>query len=161
MEQEKSMLILLKYKGVITSALLSFLLLFAVSSCKNRDVQIDYLKVNHQLELSKERELHITQIRESERTYYEQNIEAINEYKKREQVIINDNINARDAVASLSDTIDTLAANAEADASFRIQYASTTGNLLKDCSKEYIGLAATADRISNDLRAIQAANRRQ
>ncbi len=154
------LILLARYWAQITIAILCLLLLFAVSSCSSKEREIKLLISEHQLTLTTKEAAYELRARQIEKAAHEQTIQAINDAKVREKAIAVDVANAHSANERLSDTIDRLAANAATDAEFRIKYASTTGNLLKECSSEYIGLAATADRIANDLRTIQQANKR-
>lgn len=136
-----------------------FAFCFAADGCSDKAQQIEQIKTEHALELTTLRAEYQTQARKLEQQQYDQTITAINEAKKREQVLIADAARARDAVSSLSDTIETLSNTAASDAKFRDEYARTTGKLLVECGAEYSKMAETADRIANDLRAITAARR--
>ncbi|AAZ18886.1 hypothetical protein Psyc_1033 [Psychrobacter arcticus 273-4] len=155
-----NLILLLKFWREIAITVLIIALLAVWSLYASRGDAIKQIKTDHELQLTTLKANYVETARQIERQAYEQTIQAANDAKAREQVIIADAASARDAVASLSDTIDKLSANAAADANFRIEYSRTTGNLLKECSGQYISMAETADRIANDLRAIQSANKR-
>lgn len=155
------LIVALRYWYYIVIVILT-LLLAITSYCLNDATKtMQLMRVGHSLEIANNAALYEQGARQIEQENYQNVINAINESKKREQVLVADAASARDAVTSLSDTIDTLAANAKTDANFRIEYSNTTGQLLKSCSTEYIGLAKTTDRISNSLRAIEGANKRK
>lgn len=150
-----NLILLARYWKYIIIGVLAMLLVFTAYLLRQSHNTIALMKSDHELQLTTLKANYVETARAIERQSYEKTIQAVNDAKKREQVIIADAANARGAVASLSNTIDTLSANAAADANFRIEYSRTTGNLLKECSGEYISMAETADRIANDLRAIQ------
>lgn len=154
------LLILLKNWKLITIGILAMLLVGISAAYTARGNQIDTIIADYELKAAQAELEYNKQARAIELQGQTNVINAINEAKAREQVIIADANSARDAVASLSDTIDKLAGNAKTDADFRDRYSATTGDLLKECSGSYIGMAATADRIANDLRLIQQAGKR-
>ena len=156
-----NLLLALKFWREVVIAVLAILVIVVLSLYASRGAAIKQIKTDHELELTTLKANYVETARDIERKAYEQTIQAVNDAKVREQVIIADAASAHDAVISLSDTIDKLSANAAADANFRIEYSRTTGNLLKECSSQYIGMAETADRIANDLRAIQQASKRK
>lgn len=155
-----SIVLLVKFWREVLIFVLAGMLCLAAVFYDKQAGKIAQLKTSYQLEVTSQRAEYEARARQIESHSYEQTIKAVNEAKAREQVIINDAASARDAVSSLSATIDALAANATTDANFRNEYTRTTGNLLKTCSNEYIGMAKTADRIANDLRLIQQASKR-
>ncbi|MDN5567043.1 MAG: hypothetical protein L0G25_09565 [Psychrobacter sp.] len=156
-----NIILLLKFWREISIAVLLILAVAIFSLYANRGDAIKQIKTDHELQIAILKANYVETALKIERQAYEQTIQAINDAKAREQVIIADAAIARDAVISLSDTIDKLSTNAAADTNFRIEYSRTTGNLLKECSSQYIGMAETADRISNSLRAIEQANKRK
>lgn len=156
-----NLLLALKFWREIAIAVLAILVIVILSLYASRGTAIKQIKTDHELELTTLKANYVETARDIERKAYEQTIQAVNDAKVREQTIITDAASARDAVTSLSDTIDKLSTNATADANFRIEYSRTTGNLLVQCSERYSGLAAATDRISNDLRTIQEANKRK
>ncbi|KAA0915827.1 hypothetical protein [Psychrobacter sp. ANT_WB68] len=156
-----NLILLARYWKYIVIGVLSMLLVFTAYLLRQSHSTIALMKSDHELQLTTLKASYVETARDIERQAYEQTIQAVNEAKKREQVIIADAASARDSVASLSKTIDKLSDTAAADANFRIEYSRTTGNLLKECSTQYIGMAETADRISNSLRAIEQANKRK
>lgn len=154
-------MLLVKYwKPLIFGIALAGLILSLNVSASLRQT-IKQLNTEHELALVKMKADYASKAREIERSNYEQVIQAVNDAKEREQIIIADAANARAATVSLSNTIDQLASTAVTDAEFRIKYSNTTGQLLKECSGQYSSMATTADRIANDLRAIQEASRRK
>ena len=134
-----------------------FALSFAVDGCSEKDKQIKQLKTEHVLELTTLRADYETRSRKLEQEKYDQTITAINEHKKREAANASAIADASTANERLSQTIDRLAANAETDARYRIEYAATTGQLLKECSGSITKLAKAADGHVNDIRLLQQA----
>ena len=134
-----------------------FALSFAVDGCSEKDKQIKQLKTEHALELTTLRADYETRSRKLEQEKYDQTITAINEHKKREAANASAIASANTANEQLSQTIDRLAANAETDAQYRIEYATTTGQLLKECSGSITRLAKAADGHVNDIRLLQQA----
>ena len=134
-----------------------FALSFAVDSCSEKDKQIKQLKTEHALELTTLRADYESRSRKLEQEKYDQTITAINEHKKREAANASAIADASTANERLSQTIDRLAANAETDARYRIEYAATTGRLLKECSGSITRLAKAADGHVNDIRLLQQA----
>ena len=154
------LLILLKNWKLITIGILAMLLTVFVALWHDRGNQIDAIIADYELKATQAELEYNKQARAIQLQGQTNVINAINEAKKREQVIIADANSARDAVNSLSNTVDELAAAARADAEFRDRYSATAGDLLKECSGQYISMAETADRIANDLRLIQQAGKR-
>ena len=136
-----------------------FALSFAVDSCSEKDKQIKQLKTEHALELTTLRADYETRARKLEQANYEQVITAINDHKARQAADARAIASANTANERLSQTIDRLAANAAADAEYRIEYAATTGELLKECSGSITKLAAAADGHVNDIKLLQDARR--
>lgn len=135
--------------------LLAGLLCLSLVIYDRQSNKIDLIKLSYKQEATELRADYEAKARQIESENYEKTINAINEAKVREQVIIADNADARAAVNSLSDTIDKLASNAKTDAEYRIEYAATTGKLLKDCSGSITELARQADGHVNDIRLLQ------
>ena len=121
--------------------------------------EIKLLQVEHALEMTTLRADYETRSRKLEQQQYDQTINAINEHKKREAINASAIADANTANERLSQTIDRLAANAETDAHYRIEYAATTGQLLKECSGSITRLAKAADGHVNDIRLLQDARR--
>lgn len=156
-----NLILLARYWKYIVIGVLAMLLVFTAYLLRQSHNTIAMMKSDHELQLTTLKANYVETARDIERQAYEQTIQAVNEAKKREQVIIADAASARNAVSGLSATIDTLAGNAAADANFRIEYSRTTGNLLKECSSQYIEMAEITDRLDNSLRAIEQANKRK
>lgn len=136
-----------------------FALSFAVDSCSEKDKQIKQLKTEHALELTTLRADYETRARKLEQANYEQVITAINDHKARQADDARAIASANTANERLSQTIDRLAANAATDADYRVEYAATTGELLKECSGSITKLAAAADGHVNDIKLLQDARR--
>lgn len=126
---------------------------------ERQGIQIERIKSAYKQQATELRADYEAKARQIESENYEKTINAINEAKVREQIIIADNANARNAVSSLSDTIDKLASNAKTDAKFRIEYTNTIGQSLKECSGSITELARQADGYTNDIRLLQQSRR--
>lgn len=131
----------------------------AVDSCSDKAQQIEHIKTEHALELTTLRANHLDAQRKLEQASYEQTIQAINDHKKRQKANDRAIASANTANERLSQTIDRLAANAAIDADYRIEYAATTGELLKECSGSIKQLAKAADGHVNDIKLLQDARR--
>lgn len=148
-----------RYRCEIIIFVLVFALSSAVTSCYSKAARIEHLHTEHELELTTIRATHIEAQRDLELQHYEQIITAINEHKARQTADASAIASASAANERLSQTIDRLAANAATDATYRIEYATTTGELLKECSGSITRLAAVADGHVNDIRLLQDARR--
>ena len=146
-----------RWRYEILTLFFVFALCFAVDGCSEKAEQIKQLKTEHALELTTLRADHEARSRKLEQQQYDQTITAINEHKKREAANASAIADASTANERLSQTIDRLAANAETDARYRIEYAATTGQLLKECSGSITKLAKAADGHVNDIRLLQQA----
>lgn len=146
-----------RWRFEILTLFFVFALCFAVDGCSEKAKQIKQLKTEHALELTTLRADYETRSRKLEQQKYDQTINAINEHKKREAINASAIADANTANERLSQTIDRLAANAETDAHYRIEYAATTGQLLKECSGSITKLAKAADGHVNDIRLLQQA----
>lgn len=144
------------------TVIIVLLALLAISAFlySERGNKIERIKSEYKLESAQIAAEYESKARQIERENYERTITAVNEYKAREQAILADNADARNAVNSLSDTIDKLADKAKADASFRDRYLTTSNQLFKECIGEYSKMGEVASRLSNDLRLITEANKR-
>ena len=136
-----------------------FVFATAVDSCSKKAEQIKQLKTEHALELATLRADYETRARKLEQANYEQVITAINNHKARQADDARAIASANTANERLSQTIDRLAANAATDADYRVEYAATTGELLKECSGSITKLAAAADGHVNDIKLLQDARR--
>lgn len=154
------LLILLKNWKLITIGILAMLLVAITAAYTARGNQIDTIIADYELKAAHAELEYNKQARAIEAQGQTNVINAINEAKKREQVIIADANDARDAVNSLSNTIDKLAANAKTDADFRDRYLTTSNQLFKECVGEYSKMGEIADRLATDLRLSQQAGKR-
>lgn len=152
-----NLLLALKYIREITIAVLTIAIIALIGLYGQSRADIKQLKTEHALELTTLRADYETRSRKLEQEKYDQTITAINEHKKREAANASAIASANTANERLSQTIDRLAANAETDAAYRTQYASTTGQLLKECSGSITRLAKAADGHVNDIRLLQQA----
>lgn len=152
-------ILLIKYAREIAILLLVLMLTIAVSRCTDKNQDIKQLKTEHALELTTLRADYETRSRKLEQQQYDQTITAINDHKKREAVNASAIASAATANERLSQTIDRLAANAATDADYRVKYAATSGQLLKECSGSITKLAAVADGHVNDIRLLQESRR--
>lgn len=148
-----------RWRCEILTFVFVFALTAAIGSCSDKAQQIEQLKTEHALALTTLQAKHITAQRNLERQQYEQVMQAINDHKAREKTNASAIADATTANERLSQTIDRLAANAATDAEYRVEYAATTGQLLKECSGSITKLAAAADGHVNDIRLLQDARR--
>ena len=155
-----SIVLLVKFWREVLIFVLAGMLCLAAVFYDKQAGKIAQLKTSYQLEVTSQRAEYEARARQIESHNYEQTIKAVNEAKAREQVIIADAANARDDVTRLSNTIDKLADNAKADASFRDRYLTTSNQLFKECIGEYSKMGEIADRLGSDLRLSQQANKR-
>lgn len=155
------MVIALKYWKNIAIAVLIALVVLAVSSCSRNATEIEHIKTEHALTLTTERANYEVRARKLERESYDQTIAEVNKAKQREKVNAIAASNASAINERLSQTIDRLSANAATDAQFRVEYATTSGKLLKDCSSSITDLARVADMHVNDIRMLQGIAKRK
>lgn len=152
-----TLMLALNYIREITIAALTIAVIALIGLYGQSRADIEHLKTEHALELTTLRADYETRSRKLEQQQYDQTITAINDHKKREAANASAIASANTANERLSQTIDRLAANAETDASYRAQYAATTGQLLKECSGSITALAKAADGHVNDIRLLQDA----
>lgn len=152
-----NLLLALKYIREITIAALTIAVIALIGLYGQSRADIEHLKTEHALQLTTAKAAYEVQARKLEQQQYDQTITAINDHKKREAANASAIASANTANERLSQTIDRLAANAEIDASYRAQYAATTGQLLKECSGSITALAKAADGHVNDIRLLQDA----
>lgn len=152
--------LILQWKYVLIAALL-ILLGFSLVLISQKNSQIESIRTQNELSVTKLKAEYVETARNIERKHYEQQIQAINEYKEREKVILTDASNANDAVSRLSDTINDISATAKLDAKLRDRYIDTSNNILKECSTEYSKMGQIADRLSNEVRLLSDANKRK
>ncbi len=156
-----SLLLALKFWREIAIAVLAILVIVILSLYASRGAAIKQIKTDHELELTTLKANYVETARDIERKAYEQTIQAVNEAKKREQIIIADAANTTAVNERLSQTIDRLSITAATDAAFRVKYTDTIGQSLKDCSSSITDLARQADGYTNDIRLLQQANKRK
>lgn len=154
-----SFLALLAHIREITIAVLTCALIVMIGLYGQSRTDIKQIKTEHALDLTTLRADYQTRARKLEQANYEQIITAINDHKARQADDARAIASANTANERLSQTIDRLAANAATDAAYRIEYAATTGELLKDCSGSITKLAAAADGHVNDIKLLQDARR--
>ena len=154
-----NLLLALKYIREITIAALTIAVIALIGLYGQSRADIKQLKTEHALELTTLNADYQTRARKLEQQQYDQTITAINDHKKREAANASAIASANTANERLSQTIDRLAANAATDAQYRIEYATTTGQLLKECSGSITKLAAAADGHVNDIKLLQDARR--
>lgn len=152
--------LILQWKYVLIATLL-VLLGFSLVLISQKNSQIESIRTQNELSVTKLKAEYVETARNIERKHYEQQIQAINEYKEREKVILTDASNANDAVSRLSDTINDISATAKLDAKLRDRYIDTSNNILKECSTEYSKMGQIADRLSNEVRLLSDANKRK
>lgn len=149
----------LKHIREVMIVILALVLTGLVGLYDQSKADIELLKKDHALELTTLRADHLDAQRKLEQASYEQVITAINDHKARQKANDSAIASANTANERLSQTIDRLAANAATDADYRIEYAATTGELLKECSGSITKLAAAADGHVNDIKLLQDARR--
>ena len=154
-----TLMLALNYIREITIAALTIAVIALIGLYGQSRDNIKQLKTEHALELTTLRADHEARSRKLEQQQYDQTITAINDHKKREAINASAIADASTANERLSQTIDRLAANAETDARYRIEYAATTGQLLKECSGSITKLAKAADGHVNDIRLLQDARK--
>ena len=152
-------ILLIKFWREVAILLLVLMLTIAVSRCTDNRQEIKAIKTEHALTLITEKAAYEVRARKLEQASYDQTIQAINDHKKREAVNATAIASATTANERLSQTIDRLAANAAVDADYRVKYAATSGQLLKECSGSITRLAKAADGHVNDIRLLQDARR--
>lgn len=152
-----NLLLALNYIREITIAALTIAVIALIGLYGQSRADIEHLKTEHALQLTTAKAAYEVQARKLEQQQYDQTITAINDHKKREAANASAIASANTANERLSQTIDRLAANAETDASYRAQYAATTGQLFKECSGSITALAKAADGHVNDIRLLQDA----
>jgi len=126
----------------------------------DRGITIDRTKEQNKLQLVSAKADYEARARQIEKENYQNVIDAINAAKVREQVIAVDVASANDANDRLHSTIDRLAANATADAGYRVEYTNSVSELFKSCTSVYLELAAKADGHVNDIRLLQESRRK-
>lgn len=154
-----NLLLALKYIREITIAVLTIAVIALIGLYGQSRADIKQLKTEHALELTTLRADYEARARKLEQKHYDQAIDAINAATARAKADAANAARARATNERLSQTIDRLAANAAADAEYRIEYAATTGELLKECSGSITKLAAAADGHVNDIKLLQDARR--
>ena len=126
----------------------------------SRGNTIALMQAEHELQLTTERATYAVNARKLERESYDQTIQAINDAKVREHAITVDAANTGAINERLSQTIDRLTATAAIDADFRVEYAATSGQLLKECSGSITALAKRADGHVSDIQLLQQSQRK-
>lgn len=151
---------LMKQWKYVLIAALAILLAFCLSIISQKNLEIKQIQTESKLEVTKLKADYVETARQLERKYHEQQIQALEDYKEREKIYLDDASNANDAVNRLSDTINTISATAKLDAELRDRYIDTSNNILKECSREYSKMGQIADRLSNEVRLLSESNRR-
>ena len=154
------LLILLKNWKLITIGILAMLLVGITAAYTARGNQIDNIRQESILKLTQIELEYNKQARAIELQGQTNVINAINEAKAREQVIIADANSARDAVNSLSNTLSEVSSAAKLNAELGDRYIDTSRRIITECSSEYQKMGEIASRLSNDLRLIQQAGKR-
>jgi len=145
----------MQYWKYITIALLSVLLLISIFFISNLRTDIDLIKVKHNLEITQMKAEYVDTARNIERKAYAQQIEAINEYKKREEVILASADAANDSVSRLSNTLEQVTAAAESDASIRDKYINTSRGIIEECSVGYRQVGEIAERLNSEIKLLK------
>ena len=156
-----NLILLARYWKYIVIGVLAMLLVFTAYLLRQSHNTIALMKSDHELQLTTLKASYVETARDIERQSYEKTMQAVNDAKKREQVIIADAASATVINERLSQTIDRLSATAASDAAFRVKYTDTIGQSLKECSSSITDLARQADGYTNDIRLLQQANKRK
>lgn len=154
------LLILLKNWKLITIGLLALALVGITAAYVSRGNQIDTIIANYELAATRAELEYNKHARSIELQGQTNVINAINEAKAREQVIIADANSARDAVNSLSNTLSEVSTAAKLNAEIGDRYIDTSRRIITECSSEYQKMGEIASRLDNDLRLSQQAGRR-
>lgn len=138
------------------------LALFMMTAIANSNLREDikHLKVEHKLEVTELKVEYVETARDIERKAYEQQTIAVNEYKKREQVLVANVASANASVDSLSNTVSEVSAAAKINAELGDRYIDTSRRIITECGSEYKKMGEIASRLSNEVRLLSDANKR-
>ena len=153
--------LLLKYWKLGLASIAVVLLVIVLSANASLRQTIKQLNTEHELALVKMKSDYASKAREIERTNYAQVIQAVNDAKKREQVLLANIASANDTVASMSNTVAEVSAAAKLNAELGDRYIDTSRRIITECTSEYSKMGAIAQGLSNDLRLSQEASRRK
>jgi len=147
-----------RIKEYIAIAILSALLLFAVSSCSSNAKEIQSIKTEHKLTLVTEQAAYLAELNKNERINNERWQNAVNQSAQTQKQIASEYANTSAIVDSLSDTIDkNSAAFVTADADARTEYTAAISNISRNCIGEVTELARRADQHVSDIKMMQDA----
>ena len=139
-------------KLIINEAIMTHILL-AVQYWKY--ITIALLSVEHELGITTMKAEYVDTAREIERKAYAQQIEAINEYKKREEVILASVGSANESVSRLSNTLNQVSSAAKYDASLRDKYIDTSRGIIEECSVGYRQVGEIAERLNSEVKLLR------
>lgn len=145
----------LKYWKYIVITLLSLLLVLSLSYINNLSDDIILLQTKHELELTSLKAEYVNTAREIERKAYAQQIEAINEYKQREEVILASVDSANESVSRLSNTLNQVSSAAKYDASLRDKYIDTSRGIIEECTVGYRQVGEIAERLNSEVKLLR------
>lgn len=145
----------LKYWKYIVITLLSLLLVLSLFYINNLSGDINLLQTKHKLELTSLKAEYVNTAREIERKAYAQQIEAINEYKQREEVILASVDSANESVSRLSSTLNQVSSAAKYDASLRDKYVDTSRGIIEECTVGYRQVGEIAERLNSEVKLLR------
>lgn len=156
-----SLLLALRFWREIAIAVLAILVIVILSLYASRGTAIKQIKTDHELELTTLKTNYVETARDIERQSYEKTIQAVNDAKKREQMLVNNIASANAVVASMSNTVTEVSAAAKLNAELGDRYIDTSRRIITECTSEYSKMGAIAQKLSNDVRLLADANKRK
>ena len=145
----------MQYWKYITIALLAVMLTTSLLYINKQRTNIDLINTKHELEITQMKAEYVDTAREIEREAYAKQIEAINEYKKREEVILASADAVNDSVSRLSNTLEQVTAAAKSDASIRDKYINTSRGIIEECTVGYRQVGEIAERLNSELKLLR------
>lgn len=144
-----------QYWKYITIALLAVMLTVSLLHINKQRTNINLINTKNELEITQMKAEYVDIAREIERKAYAKQIEAINEYKKREEVILASADAANDSVSRLSNTLQQVTAAAKSDASIRDKYINTSRGIIEECTVGYRQVGEIAERLNSELKLLR------
>ena len=145
----------MQYWKYITIALLTVMLTVSLLYINKQRTNINLINTKHELEITQMKAEYVDTAREIEREAYAKQIEAINEYKKREEVILASADAANDSVSRLSNTLNQVSSAAKSDASIRDKYIDTSRGIIEECTVGYRQVGEIAERLNSELKLLR------
>lgn len=156
-----NLILLARYWKYIVTGVLAMLLVFTAYLLRQSHNTIALMKSDHELQLTTLKANYVETARDIERQSYEKTIQAVNDAKKREQVLVNNIASANAVVASMSNTVTEVSAAAKLNAELGDRYIDTSRRIITECTSEYSKMGAIAQKLSNDVRLLADANKRK